>query len=108
MTNAQLYARRETAIARGINNLHKVFANRSRNAELWDVEGRRYIDLAAGIAVLNVGHNHPVVLAAAREQLEHFSHTCFQVTPYEVYVRLAERLNELAPGSTPKKTIFLT
>jgi 4-aminobutyrate aminotransferase/(S)-3-amino-2-methylpropionate transaminase len=75
---------------------------------LWDVEGRRYIDLAAGIAVLNVGHNHPKVLAAARSQLEQFTHTCFQVTPYEVYIELAERLNALVPGDTPKKTLFVT
>jgi 4-aminobutyrate aminotransferase/(S)-3-amino-2-methylpropionate transaminase len=107
-TNQDLSARREAAIPRGVSNLHKVFAERSRNAELWDVEGRRYIDLAAGIAVLNVGHNHPQVLAAVRAQLEQFTHTCFQVTPYEVYVKLAERLNDLAPGDTPKKTLFVT
>jgi 4-aminobutyrate aminotransferase/(S)-3-amino-2-methylpropionate transaminase len=107
-TNQQLMARRESAIPRGVSNLHKVFAERSRNAELWDVEGRRYIDLAAGIAVLNVGHGHPKVLAAARAQFEQFTHTCFQVTPYRVYVELAERLNALAPGNTPKKTLFLT
>jgi 4-aminobutyrate aminotransferase/(S)-3-amino-2-methylpropionate transaminase len=88
--------------------LHKVFAVRSRNAELWDVEDRRYIDLAAGIAVLNVGHNHPKVLAAVRAQLDCFTHTCFQVTPYEVYIELAERLNALAPGDSPKKTLFVT
>ena len=88
--------------------MHRIFAARSRNAELWDVEDRRYIDLAAGIAVLNVGHNHPKVLEAVRAQLERFTHTCFQVTPYEPYVELAERLNALAPGNTPKKTLFVT
>jgi 4-aminobutyrate aminotransferase/(S)-3-amino-2-methylpropionate transaminase len=72
------------------------------------VEGRRYIDLAAGIAVLNVGHGHPKVLAAVAAQLEQFTHTCFQVTPYRVYVELAERLNALAPGDTAKKTMFVT
>ena len=107
-TNTELSARREAAIPRGVSNLHKIFASRSRNAELWDVEGNRYIDLAAGIAVLNVGHNHPKVLAAVRAQLEQFSHTCFQVTPYAPYVELAERLNDLVPGDTPKKTLFLT
>ena len=107
-TNQQLSTRRDLAIPRGVSNLHRVFAARSRNAELWDVEGRRYIDLAAGIAVLNVGHNHPKVIAAARSQLEQFTHTCFQVTPYEVYVELAERLNALVPGDTPKKTLFVT
>lgn len=107
-SNKALTERRAAAIPAGVANLHKVFAARAKNAELWDVEGNRYIDLAAGIAVLNVGHNHPQVVAAVREQLEHFAHTCFQVTPYEVYLRLAERLNALAPGSTPKKTLFLT
>ncbi|HWM28124.1 MAG TPA: 4-aminobutyrate--2-oxoglutarate transaminase [Woeseiaceae bacterium] len=107
-TNTELSARREAAIPRGVSNLHKIFASRSRNAELWDVEGNRYIDLAAGIAVLNVGHNHPKVLAAVRAQLEQFTHTCFQVTPYAPYVALAERLNDLVPGDTPKKTLFLT
>jgi 4-aminobutyrate aminotransferase/(S)-3-amino-2-methylpropionate transaminase len=107
-SNKALTERRTAAIPAGVANLHKVFAERAENAELWDVEGNRYIDLAAGIAVLNVGHRHPKVMAAVREQLEHFSHTCFQVTPYEGYVRLAERLNALAPGATPKKTIFLT
>jgi len=107
-TNKQLTARREKAIPRGVSNLHNIFVSKSSNAELWDVEGNRYVDLAAGIAVLNVGHRHPKVLEAVREQLEQFTHTCFQVTPYEPYLRLAERLNELAPGNTPKKTIFLT
>lgn len=107
-SNKALTERRAAAIPAGVANLHKVFAARAKNAELWDVEGNRYIDLAAGIAVLNVGHNHPKVVAAVREQLEHFAHTCFQVTPYEVYLKLAERLNALAPGSTPKKTLFLT
>ena len=107
-SNKALTERRTAAIPAGVANLHKVFAARAKNAELWDVEGNRYIDLAAGIAVLNVGHNHPQVVAAVREQLEHFAHTCFQVTPYEVYLKLAERLNALAPGSTPKKTLFLT
>lgn len=80
----------------------------ARNAEIWDVEGRRYIDFASGIAVLNTGHVHPEVAAAVSAQLDRFIHGCFQVTPYESYVALAERLNALAPGKTPKKTIFLS
>lgn len=106
--NKEMIERREAAVPRGVANQHRVFAAKARNAEIWDVEGRRYIDLGAGIAVLNVGHNHPKVVAAVREQLDKFGHTCFQVTPYEVYVRLAERLNALAPGNTPKKTLFVT
>lgn len=88
--------------------MHHIFAERARNAEVWDVEGRRYIDFAGGIGVLNTGHRHPKVMAAVREQIERFTHTCFQVMPYEPYVELAERLNALAPGKEPKKTLFLT
>jgi 4-aminobutyrate aminotransferase/(S)-3-amino-2-methylpropionate transaminase len=107
-TNAELQKLRESAVPRGVSNLLPVFTARAENAELWDVEGKRYIDFAAGIAVLNTGHLHPAVKAAVAAQLEKFSHTCFQVTQYEGYIRLAERLNRLAPGSTPKKTILLS
>ncbi|MDH3614490.1 MAG: 4-aminobutyrate--2-oxoglutarate transaminase [Gammaproteobacteria bacterium] len=107
-TNTELLAIREAEIPRGVGTQTNVFADKARNAELWDVEGNRYIDLAAGIAVVNTGHNHPHVIAAVKAQLERFSHTCFQVAPYDVYVQLAKRLNRAAPGDTPKKTIFLT
>jgi 4-aminobutyrate aminotransferase/(S)-3-amino-2-methylpropionate transaminase len=107
-TNEELLAIRESATPMGVGTQTTVFADRARNAEIWDVEGKRYIDLATGIAVTATGHNHPDVVAAVQAQLERFSHTCFQVTPYDVYVRLAERLNAIAPGDTPKKTIFLT
>ena len=106
--NSELQQRREAAIPRGVSNNFAIYAERARNAELWDVEGRRYIDFASGIAVLNTGHLHPAMQAALGAQLERFTHACFQVTPYESYVALAERLNALAPGATPKKTIFLT
>ncbi len=107
-TNKELLAIRETNTPRGVATQTAVFADKARNAELWDVEGKRYIDLSAGIAVVNTGHNHPHVLAAVTAQLERFSHTCFQVAPYDVYVRLAARLNKAAHGPSPKKTIFLT
>ena len=107
-SNQQLAARLSAAVPRGISIATPLFAARAENAELWDVEGRRYIDFAGGIAVQNIGHRHPRVLAAVRDQLDAFTHTCFQVTPYEVYVRLAERLNRLAPGPSPKKTIILS
>ena len=107
-TNADLARRRVTAIPRGVGNSLQVYAERAANAELWDVEGRRYIDFASGIAVLNTGHLHPRVQAAIAAQLARLSHACFQVTPYENYVALAERLNELVPGSGPRKTLFLT
>jgi 4-aminobutyrate aminotransferase / (S)-3-amino-2-methylpropionate transaminase / 5-aminovalerate transaminase len=107
-TNAELQKMRESAVPRGVASLLPVFADRAGNAEQWDVEGKRYVDFAAGIAVLNTGHLHPAVKAAVAAQLERFSHTCFQVTQYESYVRLADRLNRLAPGPTPKKSIFFT
>jgi 4-aminobutyrate aminotransferase/4-aminobutyrate aminotransferase/(S)-3-amino-2-methylpropionate transaminase len=106
-TNDALMARRAAALPRGVAQAHGVFAVRAENAEIWDVEGRRWIDFCAGIAVVNTGHCHPKVMAAARAQLDNFTHTCFQVVAYESYVRLAERLNALAPGKTPKKTFFM-
>jgi 4-aminobutyrate aminotransferase/(S)-3-amino-2-methylpropionate transaminase len=107
-TNLDLQSRRDAAFARGLGNQLPVYVDRARNAELWDVEGHRYIDFGSGIAVLNTGHLHPKVQAAAAAQLERFSHTCLMVTPYESAVRLAEQLNRLAPGPTPKKTVLVT
>jgi 4-aminobutyrate aminotransferase/(S)-3-amino-2-methylpropionate transaminase len=95
-------------MARGQGNATSVYVERGRNAELWDVEGRRYIDFGTGIAVCNTGHSHPKVVAAVQDQLNRFSHTCVMVTPYESAVRLAEQLNQLAPGNSPKKSIFVT
>ncbi|MBB3966999.1 4-aminobutyrate aminotransferase [Rhizobium metallidurans] len=86
----------------------QIYAERAENAEIWDIEGRRYIDFAAGIAVVNTGHRHPKVIAAVKDQLDHFTHTCHQVVPYENYVRLAERLNDAVPGNFKKKTVFVT
>lgn len=105
--NAALMARRSAALPRGVSQAHAVFAERAENAEIWDVEGRRWIDFCAGIAVVNTGHRHPKVMAAAEAQMKKFTHTCFQVVAYESYVELAERLNKLAPGSTPKKSFFM-
>jgi 4-aminobutyrate aminotransferase/(S)-3-amino-2-methylpropionate transaminase len=107
-SNTDLHRRRGAAVARGVSNLLAVYTQRARNAELWDVEGRRYIDFASGIAVLNTGHAHPRVVAALQQQLTQFTHSCFQVTPYESYVALCERLNALAPGPTPKKSILFS
>ncbi len=107
-TNDELHRRRANAVPRGVSNLLGVYADHAQNAEIWDVEGRRYIDFASGIAVLNTGHVHPRMQAALARQIEKLTHACFQVTPYEGYIALAERLNALAPGATPKKTIFLS
>ena len=108
MDNSELQTRRNNAIPRGVATATGIFADRADNAELWDVEGRRYIDFAGGIAVLNTGHRHPVVMERVNQQMQRFTHTAYQVVPYESYVELAERLNQLAPGPTPKKTLFLT
>jgi len=107
-TNSDLLKRRQEAVAPGIASMLPVFCDRALGAELWDVEGKRYIDFASGIAVVNTGHLHPKVKAAAAAELEKMSHVCFQVTPYESYVALAERLNAIVPGDTPKKTGLLT
>jgi 4-aminobutyrate aminotransferase/(S)-3-amino-2-methylpropionate transaminase len=106
--NQDLQGRRDAAFARGLGNALPVYIARARNAEMWDVEGNRYIDFGSGIAVLNTGHLHPRVQAAVAKQLDAFSHTCLMVTPYESAVDLAEKLNRLAPGPTPKKAIFVT
>jgi 4-aminobutyrate aminotransferase/(S)-3-amino-2-methylpropionate transaminase len=107
-TNAEWQVRKEAAMARGQGCIAPVYIERGLNSELWDVEGNRYIDFGAGIAVCNTGHAHPKVKAAAQAQIDRFSHTCVMVTPYDSAVELAEKLNELAPGSTPKKSMFVT
>jgi 4-aminobutyrate aminotransferase len=106
--NAQIDARRVAATPRGVGIGFPIYAERAENAQLWDVEGRRYIDFGSGIAVLNTGHRHPRVLEAVQRQLERFTHTAYQVVPYESSVALAERLNRLTPGTHAKKTAFFT
>ncbi|MGI9219125.1 MAG: 4-aminobutyrate--2-oxoglutarate transaminase [Hydrogenophaga sp.] len=107
-SNALLMARRNAAIPRGVGHSHQIFIAKGENAEIWDVEGRRYIDFAGGIAVLNTGHRNAAVVDAVKAQLDQYTHTCFQVLAYEPYVELAERLNAKAPGDFAKKTLFLT
>ncbi len=106
--NEQLMARKAAATPRGVGVMGSFFAERAEGAELWDVQGQRYIDFAGGIAVMNVGHGHPKVLAAINEQLQRFTHTCYQVVPYEGYIALAEKLNQLTPGTHAKKTAFFS
>lgn len=108
MNNQALQARREAAVPRGVGSATAIHADRAENAELWDVEGRRFIDFAGGIAVVNTGHRHPRVMAAASAQMERFTHTAFQVAPYEAYIALAERLNAIAPVAGPAKSILFT
>ena len=108
MDAISLTDRKNAAISRGVGMTTQIYAERAENAEIWDKDGRRYIDFAAGIAVLNTGHRHPRVIEAVKAQLDRFTHTCHQVVPYENYVQLAERLNAATPGNFAKKTIFVT
>lgn len=109
MTGNQEWMRRRTeAVPRGVGQTHAIFAEKAENAELWDVEGRRYIDFTGGIAVLNTGHRHPRVIDAVQAQMSRFTHTCFQVVAYDTYVQVAERLNAKAPGQFAKKTLLLS
>jgi len=107
-SNAELCARRDAAVPRGVASAAPIYAKYAENAELWDVEGNRYIDFVGGIGVLNTGHRHPRVVEAAKAQEDHYTHTSFQVVPYAPYVELAERLNALAPGDASKKTLLVT
>ena len=106
--NEQLLARKAAATPRGVGVMANFFADRAEGALLWDVEGRRYIDFAGGIAVMNTGHRHPRIVAAIEAQLQRFTHTCYQVVPYESYVSLAEKLNALTPGRHAKKTALFS
>lgn len=108
LNNAQWQARKDAAFARGQGNMAPVYIDHAENAEMWDVEGNRYIDFGTGIAVCSTGHTNPKVVTAVQDQLQRFSHTCVMVTPYAPAVELAEKLNELAPGPTAKKTFFVT
>jgi 4-aminobutyrate aminotransferase/(S)-3-amino-2-methylpropionate transaminase len=107
-TNASLMARRRAALPAGLGQSHEIFVDRAENAEVWDVEGRRLIDFAGGIAVLNTGHRHPALVKAVQAQMDRYTHTCFQVLAYEPYIEVAERLNAKAPGNFPKKSFLLT
>jgi len=104
----ELKALRERYVPRGVTTAHPLVADHAQGSELWDTSGRRYIDFVGGIGVMNVGHNHPRVMAAVREQLDRATHTAFQVVMYESYLRLAERLCEVAPGDGSKKAIFFS
>src|SRR5690625_4400284 len=108
MTQSTWGTRHANAVPQGISVMCDFYTERAENAEIWDLEGNRYLDFAAGIAVANTGHRHPRVVGAIKQQLEQFTHTAFQVTPYHSYVELAEKINALVPGSEPKKTAFFT
>ncbi len=107
-TNSDFDSRRGDAVARAIAYTSTFTAAKAEGSEIWDIEGKRYIDFCGGIGCQNAGHRHPKVVAAIREQLDAFTHTCFQISPYESYIRLAERLNALVPGSFDKKSLFFS
>jgi len=108
MKNQDLNTRRSLATPRGVGVMCDFYAVRAENATLWDANGKEYIDFAGGIAVLNTGHLHPKVKAAVSAQLDNFTHTAYQIVPYEGYISLAERINRLAPIDGLKKTAFFT
>lgn len=105
--SSDLHSRQKAAVAGGVGT-RAIFAEKALNAELWDVDGKRFVDFAAGIAVNNTGHRNPVVMKAVAEQAERFTHTCFHVAPYEGYVKLAERLNAIAPTGSENRTMLVT
>ncbi len=107
-TNTDWNARRIDSTPRGIGVMCNFYAERARNAEIWDVEGRRYIDFAAGIAVLNTGHCHPRIEQAVATQMSRFGHTAYQIVPYASYIELAEKIARITPGTFAKKTAFFT
>jgi 4-aminobutyrate aminotransferase/(S)-3-amino-2-methylpropionate transaminase len=107
-SNTALMARRRAALPTGLGQTYDVVAERAENAEVWDVEGKRYIDFGGGIAVLNTGHRHPKIVEAVKAQLDKVHHTCFQVLAYEPYIELAERLIAKTPGDFAKKAYFLS
>ncbi|MRS18737.1 4-aminobutyrate--2-oxoglutarate transaminase [Enterobacteriaceae bacterium RIT692] len=106
--NSQLQQRKDDALPRGTGNLCQWYVEHAENATLRDGEGNSWIDFAGGIAVLNTGHRHPRIVQAIADQLEKFTHTAFQVTPYESYVALAERLNRVVPIAGKAKTAFFS
>lgn len=108
MSNSDVHSRRLQATPRGVGVMCDFYAVKAENATVWDQHGREYIDFAAGIAVLNTGHRHPKVIAAVQQQLECFTHTAFQIIPYENYIHLAERLNALVPINGAVKTTFFS
>lgn len=106
-TNTTLMEERLSKVPRGPFNVTPYFVSRAKGAEIWDVEGNRYLDFAGGIGVNNVGHCNDMVVAAVKDQAEKFLHTCFHIVMYEPYLELASRLNKLTPGDFEKKTLLV-
>ncbi|MEX2543028.1 MAG: 4-aminobutyrate--2-oxoglutarate transaminase [Trueperaceae bacterium] len=107
MSNETLSRRRAAAVAPAAYSVHPFYPQRAQGSYVWDADDKKYLDWSAGIAVMNIGHSHPRVLEAVRTQIEAFQHLCFAVAMNETYIDLAERLNDLAPGPSPKKTFLV-
>lgn len=106
-SNDKLNQRRVAAVTRAAQSVHPIYPVRGEGSYVWDADGRKYLDFSSGIAVMNVGHSHPRVLAAVKSSIDEFQHLCFAVGMHPSYIELAERLNRLAPGPTPKKTFLV-
>src|SRR5580700_4551970 len=106
--STELTKRRQASVPKSVSSVLPVFIRIASGATIKDVDGNQLLDFTGGIGCQNAGHLPPEALAAIREQTEQFLHTCFMVTPYEGYVRLAEELNARAPGRSPKKTFFVS
>jgi len=107
MSNKELQARRQAAVTRAAQSVHPIYPVRGEGSYIWDADGKKYLDFSAGIAVMNLGHSHPKVLAAVKRSVDEFQHLCFAVGMHPSYLELAERLNAIAPGPTPKKTFLV-
>ena len=105
-TKENLTQIREKYLASGFASARPCYVKKAKGALVWDMDGREYIDFAGGIAVMNVGHSHPEVVSAVKDQAENFMHTCFMVLPYESAIKLAEKLCTSVPGATGKKAMF--
>src|SRR5260370_42016185 len=104
MSSSELHKRRTSAVARGIGSMITSYVDHAGGGSVFDVDGREWIDFAAGIAVTSVGNSAPRVVAAVQEQVQRFTHTCFMVAPYEAYVAVCEPLNGLTPGGFEKRS----
>jgi 4-aminobutyrate aminotransferase / (S)-3-amino-2-methylpropionate transaminase / 5-aminovalerate transaminase len=107
MSNTSLAARRKAAVTPAAYSVHPFYPAKAQGSYVWDADGKKYLDWSVGIAVMNVGHSHPKVLSAVKAQIDEFQHLCFAVGMNETYIQLAEKLNSIAPGPSPKKTFLV-
>src|SRR5690606_33204746 len=107
MNNKELAQRRQAAVTPAAQSVHPIYPVRGKGSYVWDADGKKFLDFSAGIAVMNLGHSHPKVLEAVKRSVDEFQHLCFAVGMHPSYIELAERLNAIAPGPTPKKTFLV-